>query len=76
MWNSIVSVFHLLLSQINVGLKSLLNQGLSEREFNGYLVYKFRKMFAGKIITHYKKKQKKKKRIKPECYATDFMLGC
>ena len=32
-----------LVSKVNVGLKSLLQQGLSEPEFYGDLVYKFRK---------------------------------
>ena len=34
-----------LVSKINVGLKSLLQQGLSELEFYGDLVYKFRNVF-------------------------------
>ena len=38
-----------LVSKFNVGLKSLLQQGLSEPEFYGDLVYKFRK-----IILRYK----------------------
>ena len=33
-----------LISKFNVGLKSLLNQGLSEPEFYGDLVYKFKKI--------------------------------
>ena len=52
-----------LVSKFNVGLKSLLQQGLSEPEFYGDLVYKFRKIYAcndfsnqfGKIILRYKK---------------------
>ena len=32
-----------LVSKFNVGLKTLLHQGLSEPEFYGYLVYKFKK---------------------------------
>ena len=32
------------ISKFNVGLKSLLHQGLSEREFYGDLVYKFKKI--------------------------------
>ena len=32
-----------LISKVNVGLKSLLHQGLSEPEFYGDLVYKFKK---------------------------------
>ena len=35
-----------LVSKFNVGLKSLLQQGLSESEFYGDLVYKFRKIYA------------------------------
>ena len=35
-----------LVSKFNVGLKSLLQQGLSEPEFYGDLVYKFRKIYA------------------------------
>ena len=50
-----------LVSKFNVGLKSLLHQGLSEPEFNGDFVYKFRKIYAcsnfstqfGKIILPY-----------------------
>ena len=34
-----------LVSKFNVGLKSLLQQGLSEPEFYGDLVYKFRKKY-------------------------------
>ena len=52
-----------LVSKFNVGLKSLLQQGLSEPEFYVDLVYKFRKMYAcndfsnpfRKIILRYKK---------------------
>ena len=52
-----------LVSKFNVGLKSLLQQGLSEPEFYGDLVYKFRKIYAcndfstqfRKIILRYKK---------------------
>ena len=35
---------HELISKFNVGLKSLSHQGLSETEFNGDLVYKFKKI--------------------------------
>ena len=35
-----------LVSKFSVGLKSLLQQGLSEPEFYGDLVYKFRKIYA------------------------------
>ena len=53
-----------LVSKLNVGLKSLLQQGLSEPEIYGDLVYKFRKIYAcndfsiqiRKIILRYKKK--------------------
>ena len=52
-----------LISKFNVGLKSLLHQGLSEPEFYGDLVYKFKKMrgmtdFSDqfrKIIMRYKR---------------------
>ena len=52
-----------LISKFNVGLKSLLHQGLSEPEFYGDLVYKFKKIrgmtdFSDqfrKIIMHYKR---------------------
>ena len=52
-----------LVSKFNVGLKSLLQQGLSEPKFYGDLVYKFRKIYAcndfstqfRKIILRYKK---------------------
>ena len=51
------------MSQYNVGLKTLLLQGLSEPEFYGDSVYKFRKIIAKnnfpyhfkKIIVRYKK---------------------
>ena len=33
-----------LISKFNIGLKSLLHQGLSEREFYGDLVYTFKKI--------------------------------
>ena len=52
-----------LVSKFNLGLKSLLQQGLSEPEFYGDLVYNFRKIYAcndfstqfRKIILRYKK---------------------
>ena len=52
-----------LVSKFSAGLKSLLQQGLSEPEFYGDLVYKFRKIYAcndfstqfRKIIHRYKK---------------------
>ena len=45
-----------LVSKYNVGIKSLLLQGLSEPEFYGDLVYKFRKITGKYDLTyHYKK---------------------
>ena len=52
-----------LISKFQVGLKSLLRQGLSEPEFYGSLVYKLKKIVGSytfsaqfiKIISHYKK---------------------
>ena len=51
------------MSKYNVGLKTLLLQGLSEHEFYGDLVYKFRKIIGKndfpyhfkKIVVRYKK---------------------
>ena len=39
-----------LISKFNVGLKSLLHQGLSEPEFYGDLVYKFNNIMVGLIF--------------------------
>ena len=55
--------YHDLISKFQVGLKSLLRQGLSEPDFYGDLVYKFKKSVGSKkfsaqfikIISHYKK---------------------
>ena len=55
--------YHDLISKFQVGLKSLLRQGLSEPDFYGDLVYKLRKIVGSnnfsaqfiKIISHYKK---------------------
>ena len=52
-----------MISKFQVGLKSLLPQGLSEPEFYGDLVYKLKKIVGSnnfsaqfiKIISHYKK---------------------
>ena len=46
-----------LVSKFNVGLKTLLQQGLSEPEFYGDLVYKFKKIVGRvrKIIVRYKR---------------------
>ena len=51
------------MSKFNVGLKSLLREGLSEPEFYGDLVYKFKKLIGRndfsfqfrKIITRYRR---------------------
>ena len=56
-------VLYDLISKFQVGLKSLLHQGLSEPDFYGDLVYKLRKIVGSnnfsaqfiKIISHYKK---------------------
>ena len=68
-----------LVSKYNVGLKTLLLQGLSEPEFYGDLVYKFRKiigkyefpLYFKKIIVRYKKTG-----YNIDVFATDCMLGC
>ena len=52
-----------LISKFQVGIKSLLHQGLSEPDFYGDLVYKLKKIVGSsnfsaqfiKIISHYKK---------------------
>ena len=49
-----------MISKFQVGLKSLLRQGLSEHEFCGYLVYKLKTVvgsnnFSVQFIYHYKK---------------------
>ena len=52
-----------MISKFQIGLKSLLRQGLSEPEFHGDLVYKLKKSVGSnnfsaqfiKIISHYKK---------------------
>ena len=62
-----------LISKYNVGLKTLLSEGLSEPEFYGDLVYKFKKLIGSndfsfqfrKIITRYRL----------ESYATVCMLS-
>ena len=49
--------------KVNVGLNSLLHQGLSKPEFYGYLVYKFKKILGRtdfsdqirKITIHHKR---------------------
>ena len=61
---SAISIYSaLLISKFQVGLKSLLRQGLSEPDFYGDLVYKLKKIVGSnnfsaqfiKIISHYKK---------------------
>ena len=55
--------YYYLISKFQIGLKSLLRQGLSEPEFYGDLVYKLKKIVGSnnfsaqfiKIISHYKK---------------------
>ena len=59
----LLSAAFVIVSKYNVGLKTLLLQGLSEPEFYGDLVYKFRKIIGKndfpyhfkKIIVRYKK---------------------
>ena len=53
-----------LVSKFNVGLKTLLHQGLSEPEFYGDLVYKFKKN-VGRVdfSDQFKKKYRSSKRI-------------
>ena len=66
------------MSKYNVGLKTLLMQGLSEPEFYEDLVYKFRKIIS-KIFSpyHFKKIIVRYKNIGyNRCFATDCMLGC
>ena len=41
-----MSSFYELISKFNVGLKSILHQGLSEAEFYGDLVYKLKKIMS------------------------------
>ena len=45
-----------IVSKYNVGLKTLLLQGLSEPEFYGDLVYKFRKIIGINDFTYHFKK--------------------
>ena len=68
-----------IVSKYNVGLKTLLLQGLSEPEFYGDLVYKFRKIIGKNDFPyHFKKIVVRYKKIgyNIKCYATDGMLGC
>ena len=43
------------MSKCNVGLKTLLLEGLSEPEFHGDLVYKFRKIIGKNEFPYFKK---------------------
>ena len=44
------------MSKYNVGLKRLLQEGLSEPKFYGHLVYKFRKIIGKNVLPfHFKK---------------------
>ena len=66
------------MSKYNVRLKTLLLQRLSEPEFYGDLVYKFRKIF-GKNGFPYLLKQmivRYKGWLLHRCFATDGLLGC
>ena len=66
-----------LVSKYNVGLKTLFLQGLSEPEFYGDLVYKFRKIIGKYDFPyHFKKIIVRYKKISYICFATDCMLGC
>ena len=61
--NFIDDIYYDLISKFQVGLKSLLRQGLSEPDFYGDFVYKLKKIVGSnifsaqfvKIISHYKK---------------------
>ena len=51
------------MSKFNVGLKTLLLLDLSEPEFYGDLVYKFRKKYRNNFAYHFKKKIGRYKKI-------------
>ena len=62
------------MSKYNVGLKTLLLQGLSEPEFHGDLVYKFRTIIGKNDFPyHFKKIIVPYKKIG---YYINGMLGC
>ena len=68
-----------LVSKFNVRLKSLLQQGLSEPEFYGDLVYKHRKIYASMTsVPNFVKSvfDIKKDWVQHKCYTTDCMHGC
>ena len=50
-----------LISKFNVGLKSLLHQGLSEPEFYGDLVYKFKKIMGRTDFSDHFEKERHKR---------------
>ena len=61
-----------IVSKYNVGLETLLQQDLSESEFYGDLVYKFRKIIGkNNFLYHFKKII-----VRYKINATDGMLGC
>ena len=67
------------MSKYNVGLRTLLLQGLSEPEFYGDLVYKFRKIFGKNDFPNdFKKIVVCFKNIgyNIDVFATDGLLGC
>ena len=55
-----------LISKYNVGLKTLLSEGLSEPEFYGDLVYKFKKLTGSNDFFFFSSEK---------CYATVCMLS-
>ena len=66
------------MSKNNVGFKTRLLQGLSEPEFYGDLVYKFRRTI-GKYDFPYRFKKiivRYEDWLKHRCFATGCMLGC
>ena len=66
------------MSNYNVGLNTRLLQGLSEPEFYGDLVYKFRKIIDKNDFSyHFKKIIFRYKKIGyNRCFVTNCMLGC
>ena len=67
-----------LVSQYNVGCKTFLLQGLSEPEFHGDFVYKFRKIIGkGDFSYHFKKISVRYKKIdfNIRCFAAYCILG-
>ena len=62
-----------LISKFNVGLKSLLHQGLSEPEFYGDLVYKFKKIRGKTDFSDQFRKKKFIMRYKRICYDLNVM---